>query len=251
MEAVVAILAAGFGALWFQRLRWVRTRRTFMASLDADVEVALHVAQHEAHSRGHETLTSFHLLYGALQVEPLTDAIRTAGGDVDALEDAVLAILDQQGREALVLTEDAQRVLAHLYTVALHHERRATATDLWSSLLRSEAAGLFEAARVDGRRILVSLIHGASEPEVPATGPDVLVVLRNDDHTTQEFVARVLREVFGKSEDEAHALTIQVHTSGKGVVCRATAADARAKITQVRAEAARHRFPLWIATEPA
>ncbi|MDB4962987.1 MAG: hypothetical protein JWP01_2986 [Myxococcales bacterium] len=250
MEAVVAIIAAGFGAIWWQRFRWTRAHKTFLATLDADAEVAIHVAQHEARSRGHETLTSFHLLYGALQIETLTDAMKSAGGDVTALEDKVLAILDQQGTEQMVMTEDAQAVLAHLYAVALHNDRRATCVDLWSSLIRSQAAALLESAKIDGRGLLVTLVHGAREPEVPATGPEVFVVLRNDDHTTQEFVARILQEQFGKSADDAHALTMQIHTTGRGIVCRTSPAEARTKIDTVREHARRHGFPLWIATEP-
>lgn len=250
MEAVVAIIAAGFGALWWQRFRWSRAHRSFLAALDPDTEVALHVAQHEARSRGHETLTSFHLLYGALQLETLSDAIRAAGGDVERLEDRVLAVLAERGNEAVVLTDDAQRVLAHVYAVAVHNGRRATPTDLWSSLVRSEAAALFEEAGVDGRKVLVSLVHGASEPEIATAGPDVFVVLRNDDHTTQEFVADVLSDVFGKSDAEAHAITMRVHTEGRGVVCRATPSEARDKVAAVRDRAQRHGFPLWIATEP-
>ena len=250
MEAVVALIAAGFGALWWQRLRWSRAHRSFLASLDGDTEIALHVAQHAARSRGHETLPSFHLLYGALQIDALTDAMRAAGGDVDALESKLLSILDERGRESLILTEDAQRVLSHIYAVATHNERRATPTDLWSSLIRSEAAALLPEVGIDGRKVLVSLIHGATEPDVPATGPDVFIVLRNDDHTTQEFVATILRDIFGKSDADAHAITLEVHTHGRGIVCRSSLAEARPKIAEVRARATRHGFPLWIATEP-
>jgi ATP-dependent Clp protease adaptor protein ClpS len=250
VEAVVAIIAAGFGAIWWQRFRWTRAHKSFLATLDADAEVAIHVAQHEARSRGHETLTSFHLLYGALQIETLTDAMTAGGGDVTAVEDRVLAVLDEQGKEQMVMTEDAQRVLAHLYAVALHNNRRATAIDLWSSLIRSQAAALLEGAKIDGRAVLVSLVHGAREPEIALSGPDVFVVLRNDDHTTQEFVAGILCEQFGKSLDEANALTMEIHTKGRGIVCRIAPSEARSKIEAVRDHAKRHGFPLWIATEP-
>lgn len=251
MEAVVALLAAGLGTLWWQWLRWSRSQRALVASLDPDVAIALHVAQHEARSREHQSLTAYHLLYGALQVEGIAEAIRATGGDAGTLEDRVLAALGQLSDEGMMMTEDAQRVLSFVYAIAHYHERLASAGDLWCALLRSRAAEVLAEGRVDGRRVLVRLVHRANEPEPGASGPDVLVVVRNDDHTTQAFVSHVLHDVFGLAPDAADALTLEVHEHGKGVVARLPAADARQKILEVRARAREHGFPLWIATEPA
>lgn len=250
MEAVVAIIAAGFGAVWWQRLRWARAHKTFTSSLDADAEVVLHVAQHEARTRGHETLTSFHLLYGILQDETMTEAIRTHGGDVEVLEDRVLATLDSTTGQARVMTEDAQQVLSYALSVAIHGQRKATCIDLWAYLVRSEIVPLLEEAKLDPTAMLFTLVHGTREPEVSEWGPDVHVALRNDNYTTHEFVVAVLREVFSISEADALALTMKVHTEGRAVVARLSASDARDKILAVRERSKPRAYPLWIASEP-
>ena len=43
------------------------------------------------------------------------------------------------------------------------------------------------------------------------------VILLNDDFTTMEFVVDILTEVFHKPEEEAYAIMMSVHQSGKGV----------------------------------
>jgi ATP-dependent Clp protease adapter protein ClpS len=250
VEAVVAIIAAGFGAVWWQRLRWARAHKTFTSSLDTDAEVALHVAQHEARSRSHETLTSFHLLYGLLQDEAMAEAIRSHGGDVEALEDRVLARLDATTGEARVMTEDAQQVLSFALSVAIHGQRKATCRDLWAYLVRSEVVPLLAEAKLDPIAMLFTLAHGCREPEVSASGPDVHVALRNDDYTTREFVIEALAKVFGIEEAAAEALTMKIHTEGRAVVARLPAAAARAKILEVRELARPRAYPLWIASEP-
>lgn len=68
-------------------------------------------------------------------------------------------------------------------------------------------------------------------PELPDFETDVLaesetklekpklfkVILHNDDFTTMEFVVFVLEYVFMKSETEAFAIMLQVHTQGQGI----------------------------------
>ena len=250
MEAVVAIIAAGFGAVWWQRFRWARAHKTFTASLDTDAEVALHVAQHEARTRGHETLTSFHLLYGLLQDEAIADAVRAHGCDVDALEDRVLARLDATTGEARVMTEDAQRVLSFALSVAIHGERKATCVDLWAYLVRSDVVPMLEESKLEPVAMLFTLAHGCREPEVRASGSDVHVALRNDDYTTREFVIEILRGLFGLDEAAAEALTMKIHTEGRAVVARLPAGEARTKILDVRERARPRGYPLWIAAEP-
>ncbi|MBA3453419.1 MAG: ATP-dependent Clp protease adaptor ClpS [Deltaproteobacteria bacterium] len=250
MEAVVAIIAAGFGAVWWQRLRWARAHRTFTSSLDTDAEVVLHVAQHEARSRSHETLTSFHLLYGLLQDEAMAEAMRSHGGDVEALEDRVLARLDATVGEARVMTEDAQQVLSFALSVAIHGKRKATCIDLWAYLARSEVVPMLEEAKLDPVAMLFTLAHGCREPAISGSGPEVHVALRNDDYTTREFVIEALHTVFGIDEQAAEALTMKIHTEGRAVVARLPAAAARGKILEVREQAKPRAYPLWIASEP-
>ena len=44
------------------------------------------------------------------------------------------------------------------------------------------------------------------------------VVFVNDNITTQEFVIRVLKQIFNKSQDEATAIMNKIHKNGQGTV---------------------------------
>jgi len=244
----IAIVVAGFGAFWWRHLR-PRARDDTRELFEPDAEVALHVAVHEATSRRQE-LSSLHVLYGLLQDEAVTAAIATAGGDADALEDRVLAALaapaDPVGDD-----DHGGRLAGHAAMIARHGGRRASCTDLWAALAGSTAARLIDDARLDRGATLFALFHGGRAPDIALPDArDVLVVLRNDHYTTQQFVCSVLRDVFALTDDAAHAVMLATHTAGRGVVGRFTAAAAREKIAAARALAHAQAFPLWIGVEP-
>ena len=44
------------------------------------------------------------------------------------------------------------------------------------------------------------------------------VVFLNDNITTTEFVVRILKQIFGKTQEQAEAIMTKVHTDGQGVV---------------------------------
>src|SRR5438309_1535068 len=74
--------------------------------------------------------------------------------------------------------------------------RRATCTDLWAALTGSPAARLLDDSRLDRGATLFALFHGGRAPDIALPdGRDVLIVLRNDNYTTQEFVCGLLRDV--------------------------------------------------------
>lgn len=240
-----ALVAAGMGALWWRHLRHHYQPRTHALGtvFDADAEVVLHVAAHEARSRGGD-LTSVHVLYGLLQDERITAAMREAGVDPDALEDRVLRALDA------ATGEDAHDVYGRAAAHANHAERRATTTDLWAYLRGTAAAQLLDNSVL--ARVLFQLCHG-SEPELPATilgSADVHAVLRNDDYTTQDFVCMILEEVFDLDKAAAQSRMLQTHTQGRAVIGRFRPDDARVRIEAVRARARALGFPLWIGVEP-
>jgi ATP-dependent Clp protease adaptor protein ClpS len=242
----IAIVVAGLGAYWWRHLR-PRPRDNTSALFEPDAEVALHVAMHEASSR-HQELSSIHVLYGLLQDEAVVAAIATAGGDPDALEDRVLAAL-----AALPGDDDSGAPVANRAAVIAYATgRRATCTDLWATLAGSSAARLLDDARLDRGGTLFALFHGGHAPEITLPDArDVLVVLRNDHYTTQEFVCGVLRDVFALPEAQASEVMLATHATGRGVIGRFTAAAARDKITAARALAQAQAFPLWIGVEPA
>lgn len=243
----IAIVVAGFGAYWWRHLRHARPRRALRQLFAPDAEVALHVATHEATTRGQQ-LSSIHVLYGLLQDETVTAAIATAGGNPDALEDRVLAALAAPADDA---RDDGHRVIGVAATMAQHGERLASCTDLWAYLGASRAAKLLADARLDRAAVLFALFHGGREPEVSrACVSDVLVVLRNDHYTTQELVCAMLREVFALPDVQASAIMLATHTGGRAVIGRFSAAEARTRIDQARALSHAQHFPLWIGIEP-
>jgi ATP-dependent Clp protease adaptor protein ClpS len=244
----IAIVVAGLGAYWWRFMRTTRPRSALRERFAADAEVALHVAMHEASTRNQE-MSSIHVLYGLLQDETVCAAIATAGGDAEALEDRVLTALATALSDA---EEDARWVIGRAARMSSHSGRRASCTDLWAYLGESHAAKLLDDLKLDRGATLFALFHGGTQPEVTLTDArDVFVVLRNDDYTTQEFVCSILGDVFGLSEAQASAMMLATHTSGRAVVGRFTASDARAKIHEVRTLARAHAFPLWIGIEPA
>ena len=44
------------------------------------------------------------------------------------------------------------------------------------------------------------------------------VIFVNDNITTQEFVIRVLKQIFNKSQDKATAIMSKIHKNGQGTV---------------------------------
>lgn len=76
------------------------------------------------------------------------------------------------------------------------------------------------------------------------------VVFHNDDYTTQEFVVRVLIELFHKDEVEAHRLMLDVHHRGHATVGVFTRDVAETKAAQVMDHARLEGHPLKCTAEP-
>ena len=76
------------------------------------------------------------------------------------------------------------------------------------------------------------------------------VLIHNDDFTTMDFVVQVLREVFYLSDENAQALMLQVHHSGKAVVGIYTYDIAVSKMQKATNMARENGFPLRLTVEP-
>ncbi|KKJ78348.1 Clp protease ClpS [Kiloniella litopenaei] len=75
------------------------------------------------------------------------------------------------------------------------------------------------------------------------------VLLLNDDYTPMEFVIHVLTQFFGKSQDDATRIMLQVHQKGVGV-CGVFSYDvAETKATQVVDFARKNQHPLQCTIE--
>ncbi|MDA3899513.1 MAG: ATP-dependent Clp protease adaptor ClpS [Spirochaetes bacterium] len=70
------------------------------------------------------------------------------------------------------------------------------------------------------------------------------VIMHNDHYTTMQFVVEILKTVFHKTDEEAHALMLQIHDSGS-TVCGIFIYDvANTKLNHVHGLAKRAGFPL-------
>jgi ATP-dependent Clp protease adaptor protein ClpS len=79
--------------------------------------------------------------------------------------------------------------------------------------------------------------------------PDYKVLLHNDDYTTMDFVVRVLKEVFGKAEEEAIRIMLHVHHRGVGVAGVYTYEVAETKVARVTHLSRQSEYPLLCTLE--
>ena len=76
------------------------------------------------------------------------------------------------------------------------------------------------------------------------------VLLHNDDYTPRMFVVLVLRDIFHRSEGEAHTLMMHAHTTGRVVAGVYSAEVAETKVQTVTQVAREAEFPLLCTMEP-
>lgn len=70
------------------------------------------------------------------------------------------------------------------------------------------------------------------------------VLLLNDDYSPMEFVVLVLRRFFGKNEEEATKIMLDVHKKGSGVAGVFTLEVAEMKVMQVNQFSQLNEHPL-------
>ena len=72
------------------------------------------------------------------------------------------------------------------------------------------------------------------------------VIFLNDNVTTTEFVVRVLKQIFGKTQEQAEAIMTRVHTDGQGVVGTYTHEVAEQKGIEATLLARQENYPLQV-----
>jgi ATP-dependent Clp protease adaptor protein ClpS len=102
----------------------------------------------------------------------------------------------------------------------------------------------------DGSAVVDAPEAAAAEPKLKEP-PRFAVILHNDDYTTMEFVIEILRRFFGKTEQEAMLVMLQVHHAGHGVAGVYSHQIAETKSTQVQEHARSRGFPLKCSVEEA
>jgi ATP-dependent Clp protease adaptor protein ClpS len=76
------------------------------------------------------------------------------------------------------------------------------------------------------------------------------IVFYNDDYTPMDFVQFVLMKIFHRSTEDALALTLVVHTKGKGIAGTYTFEVAEQKQCEVLLMAKIEEHPLRVEVEP-
>ena len=98
--------------------------------------------------------------------------------------------------------------------------------------------------------------EGVITPEVKEAPPELKrpsmynVIFLNDDYTPFDFVILALTTHFGKSEDEANRITLDVHQKGKGIAGTYSRDVAETKAYLVMEWAQQEGHPLHLAVEP-
>ena len=72
------------------------------------------------------------------------------------------------------------------------------------------------------------------------------VIFLNDNITTTEFVVRVLKQIFGKTQEQAEAIMTRVHTDGQGIVGSYVHEVAEQKGIETTLLARQENFPLQV-----
>lgn len=70
------------------------------------------------------------------------------------------------------------------------------------------------------------------------------VIILNDDYTPMDFVVLVLRRFFGKTEEDATKIMLDVHKKGSGVAGVYSLEIAEMKVMQVNQFSQLNQFPL-------
>ena len=83
------------------------------------------------------------------------------------------------------------------------------------------------------------------EPKIKEKKPKLYkVILLNDDYTPMEYVVKLLKSVFRKSESEAINIMLMVHKKGSGVCGIFTKEIAETKVFMVMKMAKNDQHPL-------
>ena len=72
------------------------------------------------------------------------------------------------------------------------------------------------------------------------------VIFLNDNITTTEFVVRVLKQIFSKTQEQAEAIMTKVHKDGQGVVGSYVHEVAEQKGIETTLLARQENFPLQV-----
>ena len=76
-----------------------------------------------------------------------------------------------------------------------------------------------------------------------------MVIFLNDNVTPMEYVIQVLLTFFGKTPDEANAITLEVHEKGRSIAGAYSYEVAEQKCIETVTDARKHNYPLDVVME--
>ena len=92
-------------------------------------------------------------------------------------------------------------------------------------------------------QLQTKLINQIGEPKY------YMVYMLNDDYTSWEFCLKIITSTFHKTLDQAHSITNEIHTKGKGLCGVYTHEIAETKARKVEEEARKEDFPMKCSVE--
>lgn len=76
-----------------------------------------------------------------------------------------------------------------------------------------------------------------------------MVIFLNDNVTPMEYVIQVLLTFFGKTPEEANAITLEVHEKGRSIAGSYSYEVAEQKCIETVTDARKHNYPLDVVME--
>lgn len=213
-----------------------------------------------------------HVAQALLESEKLRAILQACGADPDVATKTIAKLVDGLGHRGLAalmplcfwryLARETWSIAAMSmfvqasWRVALRGGEQFTSIDVFQSLWDpGQASGpLLETAGLRRAWLLAYLSHGVTEypaysPEQdPGAGP-YQIRIYNDDFTTMDFVAAVLKMEFHHPDPEQAMLS--VHRARSAAFGRYSWPEAVAIVAKVRAAAELHGWPLKLEIEPA
>jgi len=199
---------------------------------------ALAQAKTFALSRREGWVSVFHLFHVLVEQPSMTNALRDAHVDRDALLGRIVRRLDDEPRVDDLVRDGLDKIEGlHVLLAGL---LRTKAIDV---LLTEMGGSVFSVMR----GLVRSAGESVDDDTVPEDGDgDVDVVFHDDDFTTQEFVVGALEQCFAIPGTKALRLMLKVHRNGAAVVTTCAASQARWRLEKARSLALEAAMPLRI-----
>jgi ATP-dependent Clp protease adapter protein ClpS len=228
-----------------------------------ELEVSLHMSFVEARQKRHEFITVEHLLLALLDNPAAAHVLRACGANLDGLRNdlvqhttertpLVAADREVDTQPTLGFQRVIQRAILHVQSSG---KKEVTGANVLAAIFGekdSHAVYFLQKQGVARLNVITYLSHGlikapravASRKSEPVSVSDVRVVIRNDDSTPMEFLARVLQDFFAMSREDAAETMLEIYRTGSAVCGLYSREDGEVLVDQVLSYARENGYPL-------